>query len=117
MNLPLGIMLRFLVYTSGGEMVPNVIECESLLGVYDLNAGRGVYRLFEMKGRNWCRDTSVPGRCRLHEYNRMVPSLGANMHSRSYELHCTDMIVIHPTQVPDAKVVDMVQRQLAMVVH
>jgi hypothetical protein len=98
-------------------MVRNVIECETVLGVCGLSAERGVCRLFEMKGRNWPRGTSVPGRCRLHEYNRMVPSLGANMHSRSYELHCTDMIVIHPTQVPDAKVVDMVQRQLAMVVH
>jgi hypothetical protein len=48
MNPPLGIMLRFLVYISGGGMVRNVIECESVLGVYDLSAERGVCRLYEM---------------------------------------------------------------------
>jgi hypothetical protein len=116
MNPPLGIMLRFLKYNGGG-MVRNVIECETVLGVCGLSAERGVCRLFEMKGRNWPRGTSVPGRCRLHEYNRMVPSLGADMHLRSYEFHSSDLIVIHSTQVPDVMAVDTVPELLAMVVH
>jgi hypothetical protein len=76
MNPPLGIMLRFLGYTGGGGMVLSVIECESVLGVYDLSAERGVYRLFEMKGRNWCRRASVCGiEVRLHAYNHKAWSL------------------------------------------
>ena len=51
MNLPLRIKLRFLVYTSGGEMERNVIEYV-LLGVYDLSAEMGVCRLFVAWGRN-----------------------------------------------------------------
>ena len=76
MNPPLGIMLRFLVYISGGEMVRNVIECESVLGVYDLSAERGVCRLFEMKARSWCRHASVCGNeVHLLEYSHMALSL------------------------------------------
>lgn len=48
MNPPRGTMLRFLEYNGGGEMVRNVIECESVLGVYDLSAERVVCRLYEM---------------------------------------------------------------------
>jgi hypothetical protein len=59
-------------------MVRNVIECESVLGVYDLSAARGVCRLYEMKGRNWCRHASVCGsEARLHDCNHMAPSLVA----------------------------------------
>jgi hypothetical protein len=78
MNPPLGIMLRFLEYNGGGEMVRNVIECESVLGVYDLSAARGVYRLFETKGRSSSRRASVCGsEARLHDCNHMAPSLVA----------------------------------------
>jgi hypothetical protein len=113
MNPPLGIMLRFLEYISDGGMVRNVIECESVLGVYDLSAERGVYRLFEMKGRSLCRNLSVLGHFgHLRGYNHMAPSLVVSTYP-----HSSDMIVLHSTQVPDAMAVDMVQRQLAMAVH
>jgi hypothetical protein len=90
-----------------------VKECESVLGVYDLSAARGVYRLFETKGRSSSRRASVyANEKRLHEYNHMAQSLVVD----SYP-HSSDMIVLHSRQVPDVMVVDMVQRQLAMAVH
>jgi hypothetical protein len=112
MNPPLGIMLHFLVYISDGGMVRNAIECESVLGVYDLSAERGGCRLFEMKGRNWPRGTSAPGKYRLLEYDHKTWSLVAGTYP-----HSSGMIVIHSTQVPDAMAVDKVQRRSAMVVH
>jgi hypothetical protein len=113
MNHPLEIMLHFLVYTGGGEMVRNVIECESVLGVYDLSAERGGYRLFEMKGRSSSRRASVyANEKRLHAYNHIAQSLVVDT-----DPHSSDMIVIHSRQVPDVMVVDKVQRRWAMVVH
>ena len=115
MNPPLGIMLRFLEYISDEGMVRNVmiVHAVVLLAVYDLSAERGVYRLYEMKGRNWSRHVSVfVNEKRLQAYNHKAWSLVVDTSP-----HSSDMIVIHSTQVPDVMVVDMVQRRWAMVVH